>query len=174
LRTTVSSQDAGPGTADDDGNTVRLRLPTTQLAQVARSFAAVCSSAVPTALVTQAVLNSGGSDTSAGTVEITLAVHGAGAALMEVDQGADTAGGRLTALDSPVHLEAGIGTLHAVWTLPRCTDLIAAGVPRFAVNLVALDQSGGERRPYLMAIGGDELRITLARLCGPAVGALIS
>ena len=174
LRTTFAPDDAEPGAADDDGNTFRLQLPVDALGAVARAFAAVCSSAVPTAEVTQALNRAGGSASSAGTIELTLRVHGDGATLMEVDQGGATAGGSLSALESPVHLDHGTGTLHASWALPRCADLLAAGVPRFAVNLVALGASGGERRPYLMPIGGEPLRVALARACGPAVSVLVA
>jgi len=173
LRTTVPADDAGPTAADDDGNTVRLRLSAADLATVGRAFAAMCSTAVPTAVATQANISNGGSGSSAGTLELTLVVRGDGAALMEVDQGTDTAGGQLSAVDTPVHLDHGVGTLHAAWTLPRCTDLVAAGVPRFSVNLVSPDESGGRRRPYLMAIGGDELKFALSRLCGPAASSLV-
>jgi len=173
LRTSVSAADTDPASGDDAGNTIRLGLPAAELAQVDRAFAAVCATAVPTAVVTQAIVHNGGSDSSAGVLELTLAVHGDGAALMEVDQGTDTAGGQLSALDTPVHLDHGAGTLHAAWTLPRCTDLIAAGVPRFSVNLVTFDASGGERRPYLVAMAGDELKVALTRVCGPAVSSLV-
>jgi len=173
LRTTVSADDAGPAAADDDGNTVRLLLSAAELTTVERAFAATCATAAPTAVVTQAIVHNGGSDSSAGTLELTLRVSGDGAALMEVDQGTGTAGGQLAAFDTPVHLDHGVGTLHAAWTLPRCADLIAAGVPRFSVNLVNPDESGGLRRPYLMAIGGDELKVALSRVCGPAVSSLV-
>jgi len=42
------------------------------------------------------------------------------------------------------------------------------------VNLLALDASGGERRPYSMPIAGEALRVALARICGPAVSVLVS
>jgi len=174
LRTTFAPDDAEPGAADDDGNTFRLHLPVGALAAVARAFATVCSSAVPTAEVTRALIQAGGSASSAGTIEMIVRVHADRAALMEVDQGGATAGGSLSALESPVHLDHGSGTLHASWALPRCADLLAAGVPRFSVNLLALDASGGERRPYSMPIAGEALRVALARICGPAVSVLVS
>jgi hypothetical protein len=124
--------------------------------------------------VTQAIVHSGGNDRSAGTLELTLAVRAEGAALMEVAQGTGTAGGTLTPLENPVHLTKGRGVLHAAWELPRCVDLLPAGLPRFAVNLVGLDGTGGERRPYVMSITGDDLRVALGRVCGGTVTGLVS
>ena len=173
LRTADPADDAATMSADDEGNTIRLRLSAAELSGVERAFAALCATPAPTAVVREAIVHHGGSDSSAGTLQLTLRVSSRGAALVEVDQGTDTAGGQLSTLDAPVHLDHGLGTLHAAWTLPRCTDLIAAGVPRFSVNLVSPDESGGRRRPYLMSIGGDELTVALSRVCGAAVSSLV-
>jgi hypothetical protein len=92
---------------------------------------------------------------------------------MEVDAGGPTAGGELTPLDAPVHLDHGTGVLHATWTLPVCADLLVAGLPRFGVALVSFDANGGERRPYLMPVRGEALRVALVRLCGEAARGLV-
>ena len=159
---------AGADAVDDAGNTFRLPLDGAQRDRVARAFAGVCSSPTPTATVTRAVLRTGGTATSAGTVDLTIVVRAVAADLLEVGAGGPEPGGLLSPLDSPVRLVDGAGVLHAVWTLPACADLPTTGPPELAVALVNLDSSGGERRPYVVALGGDALQVELRRACGAA------
>jgi len=174
LRTSFTTEDLEPNAPDNVGNTFTLPVDAATRGRVDTAFTTLCSSATPAATVTQAIVHNGGNDRSAGTLELTLAVRAEGAALMEVAQGTGTAGGTLTPLESPVHLTQGRGVLHAAWELPRCANLLAAGLPRFSVNLVGLDRNGGERRPYVMAITGDDLRVALGRVCGGTLTGLVS
>jgi hypothetical protein len=41
------------------------------------------------------------------------------------------------------------------------------------VNLVSPDDTGGERRPYVMTITGDELRVAVERVCGAGLTSLV-
>lgn len=173
VRTSFAAVDTVPYSTDNAGNTFRLPVDAAARKQVTDAFAGVCSSAVPAATVTVADVHGGATGTTAGTVDLTLTVHAEGAALMEVDAGGPTAGGELTPLDAPVHLDHGTGVLHATWTLPVCADLLAAGVPRFGIALVSFDANGGERRPYLMPVRGEALRVALVRLCGEAARGLV-
>jgi len=174
LRASFTAEDLEPNAPDNVGNTITVPVDAATRGRVDAAFADLCSSATPAAVVTQAIVHSGGSDRSAGTLELTLAVRAEGAALMEVAQGTSTAGGTLTPLENPVHLTRGRGVLHAAWELPRCADLLSAGLPRFSVNLVSLDGTGGERRPYVMPIAGDDLRVALGRVCGAPLTGLVS
>jgi hypothetical protein len=173
VRATFAADDAVPGSADNAGNTFSLPLDAAALAPVSTAFAAVCSSAVPVATVRQAAVSTGGSDTSAGTLQLTIDLAAQGAALVEIDRGATTAGGRLTALESQVRLVHGAGTLHAGWVLPRCGDLLAAGLPTLSVSLVTSGSASGERRPYLVPISGEALRDGLAEVCGDTATVLV-
>jgi hypothetical protein len=174
LRTSLTLEDREPNAPDNGGNTFTVPVDAAALGQVDDAFASLCSRSTPAATVTQAIVHSGGTDTSAGMLELTLAIRAEGAFLMEVAQGRDTAGGTLNPLENPVHLADGRGVLHASWELPRCTDLLAAGLPRFSVNLVGPDEDGGEQRPYVMTITGDELRVALERVCGLPLSSLVS
>jgi hypothetical protein len=173
VRTSFAAVDTIPYSADNAGNTFRLPVDAAARKRMTDAFAAVCSSAVPAATATAADVHSGATDTSAGTIDLTLTVHAKGAALLEVDAGGPTAGGELTPIDAPVHLDHGTGVLHATWTLPGCSDLLVAGIPRFGVALVSFDASGGERRPYLMPVRGEPLRVALVRVCGEAARTLV-
>jgi hypothetical protein len=172
LRTSFSPDDLEPNAADNVGNTVSVPIDTDGLARLSSAFAGLCTSPAPSAIVTQAITHSGGSDSTAGTLELTLVVRAKDAALVEVNSGLATAGGTLTPFDSPVHLTRGVGVLHASWELPRCADLLASGVPRFSVNLVTLE-GASERRPYSMALGGEALQDALRRMCGATVDGLV-
>ena len=174
LRASFTAEDLEPNAPDNIGNTITVPVDAATRGRVDAAFAGLCSSSTPAATVTQAIVHNGGDDRSAGTLELTLAVRAEGAALMEVAQGLGTAGGRLTPLENPVHLVNGRGVLHAAWELPRCVDLLAAGLPRFSVNLVGLDSTGDERRPYVMPITGDDLRVALARVCGAPLTGIVS
>jgi hypothetical protein len=171
LRSTFSAEDSEPNAADNVGNTFSVPVDTTQLARVSSAFAGLCTSPAPSATVTQAIVHSGGSDTTAGTLELTLVVHAQDADLIEVDQGLRATGGTLTPLESPIHLTGGTGVLTAAWELPRCVDLLGSGLPRFSVNLVRLDATA-DRRPYSMAIRGEALDDALRRVCGTTVDGL--
>jgi len=173
LRTSFAADDAVPGAADNAGDTFSLPLGAAALAPVSAAFSAFCSSAVPVATVRQSAVATGGSDASAGTLELTIDVAAQGAAILEIDRGATTAGGRLTPIESPVPLVHGVGTLHATWVLPRCADLLAAGLPTLSVSLVTLGSPGGDRRPYLVPISGEALRDGLAEVCGDTATVLV-
>ncbi len=171
VRASFAAADAVPYSADNADNTFRLRLDDAARRTAADAFAALCSIPAPTATVTSADLGTGGSDGSAGTLTLTLAVRSPGAALLEVDGGGPTASGLLIPLETPVHVVRGSGVLRATWALPPCSGLLAAGIPRFGVSLVPV--SGGPRRPYALTLGGEELRIALVRACGDAARPLV-
>jgi hypothetical protein len=173
LRTSLTVEDLEPNAPDNDGNTFAVPVDAATRGRVTSAFAALCSSATPAATVTQAIVHTGGTDRSAGTLELTLAVRAEDAALMEVAQGGSTAAGTLTPLENPVHLTRGRGELHAAWELPRCVDLLSAGLPHFSVNLVGNDGNGGAPRPYVMSITGDELRVAIGRVCGGPLTGLV-
>jgi len=171
LRASFSPDDLVAGAADTVGNTFTVPVSSAMRARVDAAFAGLCASSAPTATVTQAIVHSGSSDTTAGTLELTLLVLAKDATFVEVNSGLATAGGTLTPFDSPVHLTGGVGVLHAGWELPRCADLLASGLPRFSVNLVTLD-AASERRPYSMALGGEALQDALRRMCGATADGL--
>lgn len=172
LRASFSADDLEPNAPDNVGNTFSVPLDTGELTRLSAAFAGLCTSPAPSATVTQAIVHSGGSDSTAGTLELTLVVRAEDAALVEVGSGIATAGGTLTPFDSPVHLTRGSGVLHAGWELPRCSDLLASGLPRFSVNLVSLD-AASERRPYSLALDGEALQDSLRRVCGATAEGLV-
>jgi hypothetical protein len=57
--------------------------------------------------------------------------------------------------------------------MPRCADLVATGLPALSVSLVTFNDAGGERRPYVVGLTGDPLRVELRRVCGDAAAALV-
>ena len=129
LRTAFTPEDAEPNAPDNLGNTFALRPGSAARELVDRAFAATCSNRVPAAVVTQAIVHNGGSETSAGTLELTLRVRADGDGIMEVAQGGSRAGGILKPTFNPVHIVDGVGELQASWELPLCSDLVPAGVP---------------------------------------------
>ncbi len=171
LRTSFAAEDTEPNAADTVGNTFSVPVGTALLARVDKAFADVCSGPAPSATVTRAIVHSGGGETTAGSLELTLVVRARDAALIEVGQGLRTAAGTLTPLASPVHLTGGTGELDATWELPKCADLLASGLPRLSVNLVRAG-SVAERRPYSLALAGAPLRDALRRMCGPSLDPL--
>ena len=77
--------------------------------------------------------------------------------------------GQLAALAFPVPVRDGRARLDLRWELPGCAAVLRGDRPRLTVTLV-----GEQRRPYLLPLRGDDLRLVLARLCGDEVAAVVA
>ncbi len=172
LEVRAAATSGAPPAGIDNGPTFRVPVSRAALAEIARAFTAACASPTPGAVVEQAIIHGGSGASSGGLVELVVRMSARDAVTIVIDSLGRTASGMVTAIDNPVQLTDGEGVLHAMWLLPRCIDLLSSGPPRLSVALVGFSDPG-VRRPYLVDLSGEALRVALARLCGETATALI-
>lgn len=165
LRATIGDSSAGGRIAP----TFTLPLDTAALDTVAAALRAVCTATPPTATLVRARVAGGTTSESAGTLTMYVDVTAPSALLVEVQALPAGPGGLVTAFESPVQVTDGVARMHLRWELPQCFDLLAAGPPQLPVRLVTDDV----RRPYLLRLRGDALRLNVDRLCGQTVASVV-
>jgi hypothetical protein len=150
---------------------LHLALPDDVLSTVASAFDTVCGPARPTATASSALMREAGTPTTAGLLEIMVALHGVPSGTLDVDHPwvvSDGGSLRLGGTESPVKVVDGVATITLLWQAPPCADVAAHGGLH-----VAVIAPGAVPRPYAIAVGGEPLRTTLSRLCGHDVASVV-
>jgi hypothetical protein len=166
LRAAIGTQEVG---LERLNPAFRLPLSTSALDTVAAALRSVCTATPPSATLVRARVAGGTSDESAGTITMYVDVAAPDAGLVEVQAQPPGAGGQVTAFETPVQVVDGTARLHLTWVLPPCFDLLSSGPPTLSVRLVADEL----RRPYLLRLHGDPLRLNVDRLCGRTVATVV-
>lgn len=166
LRAAIGAQEVG---LERLNPSFRLPLSTSALDSVAAALRSICTAEPPSASLVRARVAGGTGESSAGTITMYVDVTAPDAFLVEVQTPPPGAGGLVTAFETPVRVVGGVARLHLTWVLPQCFDLLAAGPPTLSVRLVADDV----RRPYLLRLHGDPLRINVDRLCGSTISTVV-
>ena len=146
-----------------------LPLGTGALDSVAGALRAVCTATPPTATLVRARVAGGSTAESAGTITMYVDIAAPSSSFVEVQSLPADEDGLVTAFESPVLVTDGVAQVHLRWDLPPCFDLLAAGPPQLPVRLV----TGEVRRPYLLTLRGDSLRLNVDRLCGRTVSTVV-
>jgi hypothetical protein len=163
----------GPDGNPDSGSlptpTVLLALPDSARVDVVRAMEASCGTDIPRLTVESARLRAGAQGGRAGVVDLRVAVEAEDARQLEAEAVGSLVVGTLAAARFPVPVRDGVARLDLSWQLPGCEAVLRAGRPRLTVAL-----EGASRRPYLLDLRGDDLRLVLARLCGDEVAAVVA
>lgn len=165
LRATIGDAESGASIAP----TFTLPLDTAALDTVAAALRSTCTATPPTATLVRARVAGGTTSESAGTITMYVDVAAPQSFLVEVQALPAGPGGLVTAFESPVIVSNGVARLHLRWDLPQCFDLLAAGPPKLPVRLVTDEV----RRPYVLRLRGDALRLNVDRLCGQTVASVV-
>ena len=161
--------DGNPDTGSLPTPTVLLRLPESARQAVVRAVAASCGTDVPRLTVDSAQLWRAAQGGRAGTIDLRVTVEAEDARTLEAEAVGSLVVGQLAALAFPVPVRDGRARLDLRWELPGCAAVLRGDRPRLTVTLV-----GEQRRPYLLPLRGDDLRLVLARLCGDEVAAVVA
>ena len=159
----------GPAAAGRTAPTFTLPLDTAALDSVAAALRTTCTATPPTAALVSARVAGSVGDPSAGTITMFVDITAPAAFLVEIQSLPAGPGGQVTAFESPVVVSKGVARVHLRWDLPQCFDLLASGAPRLHVRLVTDDV----RRPYLLTLHGEGLRLNVDRICGPTVASIV-
>ena len=124
----------------------------------------LCGAGKVTATVTAAFTRSGADNGTSGTLDLDITLSTPDTPWIELSD-STTGSGRLTAQDQVLMPSRGTARTEVRWQLPPCEALLDTGLPRLKVSLVTPDETGGVRRPYLVALDGEDLGIGLNRLC---------
>ena len=168
-RTPGLGPDGNPDTGSLPTPTVLLRLPESAREAVVRAVAASCGTDVPRLTVDSAQLWRAAQGGRAGTIDLRVTVEAEDARTLEAEAVGSLVVGQLAALAFPVPVRDGRARLDLRWELPGCAAVLRGDRPRLTVTLV-----GEQRRPYLLPLRGDDLRLVLARLCGDEVAAVVA
>lgn len=166
LRAAIGDQEVG---LERLNPSFTLPLSTAELDTVAAALRTVCTATPPTASLVRARVAGGSSEESAGIITMYVDVAAPGAFLVEVQTQPPGAGGLVTPFETPTQVVDGVARLHLTWVLPQCFDLLSSGPPTLSVRLVTDEL----RRPYLLRLHGDPLRLNVDRLCGRTVATVV-
>lgn len=163
---------AAPAGSSIDGGAhtqVLLPLPAEARTRIVEALVGQCGTRPVTGSIDQVILHAGPTANTAGTLELRMRIEAPGAFVLPIDD-TTSPGGRLTPFESPAALVDGVATPVITWDVPPCARLARTGLPELRVGAVVLDSAQNAiRRPYLLPLGGEELRTALTRLCGDPV-----
>ncbi|MGE0818316.1 MAG: hypothetical protein AB7O74_06585 [Candidatus Nanopelagicales bacterium] len=166
LRAAIGDQEVG---LERLNPSFTLPLSPAELDTVAAALRSICTATPPTSTIVRARVAGGTTEESAGTLTMYVDVTAPGAFLVEVQTQPPDARGLVTPFETPTQVVDGVARIHLTWVLPQCFDLLSSGAPELSVRLVADDV----RRPYLLRLHGDPLRLNVDRLCGSTVASVV-
>jgi hypothetical protein len=168
----VQAAPAGSSIDGGAGTQVLLPLPPDARTRIVELLATQCGTQPVTALIDQVITHEGSSVDSGGTLELRMHLVAPGAFVLPIDD-TTTEAGRLHPDESPAAVTDGVATPVITWEVPPCARLARTGVPDLRVRAVVVQGEQTVERPYLLTLGGDELRVGITRLCGDSVAARV-
>jgi hypothetical protein len=131
-----------------------------------------CGTSPVTAQIDQVLVHEGSTAVSGGTLELRMSLSAPGVFVLPIAD-TTTPAGRVHPAESPVTVTDGVATTAITWEVPPCPRLARTGVPDLMVTAVV--GTGGQviERPYVLALGGEQLRVGITALCGDSVAARV-